>query len=46
MEGDINRTNADNRTRDNQLSSYVSKRKHAKVAQFLRESMTGPTKSK
>ena len=46
MEGDINRTNTDNRGRDNQLSIYVSKRKHAKVAEYLRESLVGPTKSK
>lgn len=47
MEGDINRANTDSRARDNQLSTYVSKRKHAKVAEFLRESMVGPnSKSK
>ena len=46
MEGDINRANAENRARDNQLSMYVSKRKHAKVAEVLRESMAGATKSK
>lgn len=45
--GDVNRANTDGRARDNQLSGYVLKRKHAKVAEFLRESMAGPnSKSK